>query len=175
VAAALTVAPKLAELGVDVFEQPVPANRLSGFRRLKRQGALPIILDEGVVSAADLVEFVRLDLLDGVAMKHARCGGLAEARRQVELLRDAGLMVLGSGLTDPDLSLAAALALYGAYDLQYPAALNGPQFLSGSVLTHPFVVEDGQLVVPARPGLGVDVDEGRLHELAADHGQAIGG
>jgi L-alanine-DL-glutamate epimerase-like enolase superfamily enzyme len=160
---------------VDVFEQPVPANRLSGFRRLKRQGALPIILDEGVVSAADLAEYIRLDLLDGVALKHARCGGLAEARRQVELLRDAGLMFLGSGLTDPDLSLAAALALFGAYDLQHPAALNGPQFLSGSVLKQPFTVADGHLAVPAGPGLGVEVDEGRLHELAADRGRAIGG
>jgi L-alanine-DL-glutamate epimerase-like enolase superfamily enzyme len=175
VATALAVAPKLADLGVDVFEQPVPANRLTAFRRLKRQGALPIILDEGVVSAADLEEYVRLDLLDGVAMKHARCGGLGEARRQVELLRDAGLMFLGSGLTDPDLSLAAALALYGAYDLQYPAALNGPQFLSGSVLKQPFAVVDGHLSVPSGSGLGVEVDEGRLHELSADRGRAIGG
>ncbi len=174
-ATALAVAPKLADLGVDVFEQPVPANRLSGFRRLKRQGALPIILDEGVVSATDLVEFIRLDLLDGVAMKHARCGGLAEARRQVELLRDAGLMVLGSGLTDPDLSLAAALGLYGAYDLQHPAALNGPQFLSGSVLTKPLAVMDGQLAVPSGAGLGVGVDEGRLRELAADPVHVPGG
>lgn len=175
VATALAVAPKLADLGVDVFEQPVPANRLGALRRLRRQGALPVILDEGVVSAADLAEFVRLGLLDGVAMKHARCGGLAEARRQVDLLRDAGLMFLGSGLTDPDLSLAAALALFGAYDLQYPAALNGPQFLSGSVLKQPLAVEGGQLAVPAGPGLGVEVDERRLHELAADHGRATGG
>ncbi|MCI0456560.1 MAG: hypothetical protein L0Z62_06225 [Gemmataceae bacterium] len=162
VATALAVAPQLADLGVAVFEQPVPANRLSGYRRLKRQGALPIIMDEGVVSAVDLEEFIRLDLLDGVAMKHARCGGLAEARRQIELLREAGLIFLGSGLTDPDVSLAAALALYGAYDLHYPAALNGPQFLATSILKRPFEVVDGQLVVPTRAGLGVEVDEDKL-------------
>jgi L-alanine-DL-glutamate epimerase-like enolase superfamily enzyme len=162
VTTALRVAPKLADIGVAVFEQPVAANRLSGFRRLRRQGALPIILDEGVVSAVDLEEYIRLGLLDGVAMKHARCGGLAEARRQVELLRDAGLLFLGSGLTDPDLSLAAALALFGAYDLQYPAALNGPQFLSSSILKKPLEVSNGQLAVPAEPGLGVEVDEEKL-------------
>ncbi len=162
VATALEVAPKLADIGVAVFEQPVPANRLSGYRRLKQQKALPIIMDEGVVSVADLVEFIQLDLLDGVAMKHARVGGLTEARSMVGMLLDRGLMFLGSGLTDPDLSLAAALALYGAFDLKYPAALNGPQFLGTSILRQPFQVSDGQLAVPTGPGLGVTVDEEKL-------------
>jgi len=165
---ALVVAPKLAEIGVAVLEQPVPANRLSGFRRLKQQGALPIILDEGVVSAVDLEEFIELGLLDGVAMKHARCGGLTEARRMTEMLAGAGLMFLGSGLTDPDLSLAAAAALFGAYDLKYPAALNGPQFLSASILRQPLEVVAGQLAVPTLPGLGVEVDEAKLKALLID-------
>jgi L-alanine-DL-glutamate epimerase-like enolase superfamily enzyme len=162
VATALEVAPQLADIGVAVFEQPVAANRLSGFRRLKRQGALPIILDEGVVSCVDLEEFIQLDLLDGVAMKHARCGGLSEARRMIEMLLDADLMFLGSGLTDPDLSLAAAVALYGAFNLKYPAALNGPQFLASSILQEPLEVADGQLAVPSGAGLGVQIDEQKL-------------
>jgi L-alanine-DL-glutamate epimerase-like enolase superfamily enzyme len=109
-----------------------------------------------------LEEFLKLDLLDGVAMKPARCGGLTEARRQIELLRHRGLQFLGSGLCDPDVSLAASLALYGAYDLNYPAALNGPQFLEGSVLASPFEVVEGELPVPIGPGLGVAVDEGAV-------------
>ena len=72
-ATALQVAPKLADAGVNILEQPVAANRLSGFRELKKQGALPVILDEGVVSSVELVEFIRLGLLDGVAMKPACC------------------------------------------------------------------------------------------------------
>jgi L-alanine-DL-glutamate epimerase-like enolase superfamily enzyme len=160
-ATALEVAPKLADAGVAVFEQPLPANRLSGYRKLKRQGALPIIMDEGIVSCVDLEEFIELGLLDGVAMKPARCGGLTEARRQVERMLDRGLMFLGSGLCDPDVSLAASLALYGAYDLQYPAALNGPQFLEGTVLKRPFAVVDGALAVPTGAGLGVEVDEAK--------------
>ena len=162
---ALAVAPRLADVGVAVFEQPLPANRLTGYLQLKKLAALPIIMDEGVVSATDLEEFIRLDLLDGVAMKHARCGGLTEARRLVETIQKAGLMFLGSGLTDPDLSLAAALGLYGAYELGYPAALNGPQFLAASILAKPLEVNDGQLAVPSGPGLGVEVNEDKLHSL----------
>jgi len=164
-ATALAVAPKLADAGVDVFEQPLPPNRLRGYGKLVRQKALPILMDEGIVSSVELEEFIAMGLLDGVAMKAARCAGLTEARRQVEMVLDNGLMFLGSGLTDPDLSLAASLLLYGAYDLQYPAALNGPQFLNASLLKRPFVVENGALTVPDGPGLGVEIDESRIPEL----------
>jgi L-alanine-DL-glutamate epimerase-like enolase superfamily enzyme len=161
-ATALQVAPKFADMGVNVFEQQVAANRLTGFRDLKRQGALPILMDEGIVSSVELVEFIKLGLLDGVAMKPARTAGLWDARRQIEILNDAGLLFLGSGLTAPDVSLAASLCLYGAYGLKFPAALNGLQFLTGSMLKTPFQLEDGALTVPAGPGLGVEVDENRV-------------
>lgn len=162
---AAAVAPKLAGLGVPVLEQPLPANRLTGYARLKKLAALPIIMDEGVVSSVELEEFIKLELLDGVAMKPARCGGLTEARKQIEMVQRAGLMFLGSGLTDPDLSLAASLALYSAHGLKFPAALNGPQFLKGSILKRPFELKNGELEVPSGPGLGVEVDESKLKEL----------
>ena len=164
-AAAMEIAPKLAELGVPVFEQPLPANRLTGYQRLKKQGALPIIMDEGVVSSVELEEFIKLECLDGISMKPGRCGGLTGARRQIEVAREAGMMVLGSGLCDPDVSLAASLILYGAYDLEGPAALNGPQFIDGSVLRKPFTVRKGRLEVPTGPGLGVEVDQTMIEKI----------
>jgi L-alanine-DL-glutamate epimerase-like enolase superfamily enzyme len=166
VSTALEAAPKLRDAGVDVLEQPVAHNRLTGFIALKKQGALPILLDENVVSSVELEEFVKLGMCDGVAMKPARTAGLWDARRQVEILEREKLMFLGSGLTDPDISLAASLLLYGAYRLRYPAALNGLQFLNGSVLRKPFVLEDGAIRLPTGPGLGVEVDEDRLRRLA---------
>lgn len=165
-ATALQTAPKLAAAGVNVLEQPVPANRLSGFAEVKKQGALPILLDEGVVSSSDLLEFIKIGILDGVAMKPARTAGLFDARRQVEILEQAGLLFLGSGLTDPDTSLAASLLLYGAYGLKFPAALNGLQFLAGSFLKTPFQLVDGAIEVPNGAGLGVEVLEDKVREAS---------
>ncbi len=166
-ATALAIAPKLADAGVNVLEQPLPANRLTGYREMKKQGALPILMDEGVVSSAELVEFIRLGLLDGVAMKPARTAGLWDARRQIEIVLDAGLLFLGSGLTDPDVALAAAVQLYAACQLKFPAALNGPQFLEGTYLRKPLAVKNGEIELPSGPGLGVEVDEDRLRRANA--------
>ncbi len=166
---ALAAAPRLADAGAAVLEQPVRPNHLSGLRKLKKQGALPIILDESVVSSVELEEFIKLEMLDGLAMKCARVGGITEARRQVEMLLDRGLMFLGSGLTDPDISLSASLLLYGIYDLKYPAALNGPQFLSErSILKQPFTPVNGKQQIPTGHGLGIEVDENKLRQFVAD-------
>jgi len=164
-ATAVEVLPKLAKAGVAVLEQPLKPNRISGYQRLKKIGGLPILMDEGIINTGELEEFIKLGMLDGVAMKPARCGGITEAQAQIELCLKKGLMWLGSGLTDPDISLAASLLLYGAYDLRFPAALNGPQFLSKlSILKKPLVPTDGHLPVPTGPGLGVEVDEQKLEE-----------
>ena len=63
-----------------------------------------------------------------------------------------------------------ALALYGAHDLQTPAALNGPQFLAESVITDRLMPENGKLAVPGGPGLGIEVDEGKLKSLSRKTG-----
>jgi L-alanine-DL-glutamate epimerase-like enolase superfamily enzyme len=163
---AIAVLPKLKDAGVNVMEQPVPPNHLSGLIALKKQGALPIVLDEGLVNVRDLEEFHKLGCLDGAAMKPARTAGLLDARRQVEYLERNKLLFLGSGLTDPDVSLAASLVLYGAYGLKFPAALNGLQFLAGSFLKTPFTLKDGELSVPKGNGLGVEVDESKVREAS---------
>jgi L-alanine-DL-glutamate epimerase-like enolase superfamily enzyme len=164
---ALAAAPRLAEAGVDVLEAPIRPNLISGYQALKRQGALPLYMDEGVISPVELEEFIRLEMLDGVAQKPSRCGGLLSCRRQIELLHRHGLSFLGSGLTDPDISLAATLSLYAAYGLKKPAALNGPQFLTESVLKKPLQVVDGTLALPEGPGLGIEVDEEKVRDLSA--------
>jgi len=170
-ATALEVAPKLADIGVDVLEGPLRPNRIAGYQALKRQGALPILMDEGVISPTDLEEFMRLGMFDGVAQKPARCGGLTSSRKQIEMLLDAGMLWLGSGLTDPDISLAATLALFAAYGLSKPAALNGPQFLAESVLKRRLEPRDGKLEVPEGPGLGIEVDEAKAIDLSQRTGK----
>ena len=170
---ALKAAPLLADAGVDVLESPLRPNRISGYRALKKQDALPILMDEGVVSPTDLEEFYKLGMLDGVAMKPARCGGLDSNKRQIEFCLKNNLIWLGSGLTDPDISMAAALGLYGAFALKKPAALNGPQFLTTDVLKMPLRIEKGTAHVPDGPGLGIEIDEDKVAGLMKKGGGRI--
>lgn len=160
--AAAILARTLADLGYVAFEQPLPANRLTGYRDLVRLGAIPILMDEGIRSVVDLDEFHRLGCLDGLALKVARSAGLRGAFAQAELARDRGLLVLMSGLTDPDVALAASLRLAASVALAAPAALNAPQYLDASIAVEPVRVERGRALVPTGPGLGLEVDPSAL-------------
>jgi L-alanine-DL-glutamate epimerase-like enolase superfamily enzyme len=157
--AALEMAPRLADAGVDVLESPLPPTSIRGYQALRRQGALPILMDEGILSPVEVEEFIALGMLDGIAMKPARNAGLWPSRQIVDKLREHDLMILGSGLTDPDLSLAASLQLFSWARITYPCALNGPQFLAETLATDTLEPAAGQLLVPSKSGLGVDLSD----------------
>jgi L-alanine-DL-glutamate epimerase-like enolase superfamily enzyme len=158
--AALSMAPKLADLGLKGLESPLPPNRIRAYQTLKRQGALPVLMDEGIVSPVEVDEFIALDMFDGIAMKVARCGGLWNATRIARLLEENGLLLFASGLTDPELSMAATAHFFAASGLDLPAAVNGPQYLVDRGTTDSAFRPQGDVMqVPTRPGLGIELPQ----------------
>ncbi|MBP6508741.1 MAG: hypothetical protein KA257_14360 [Opitutaceae bacterium] len=157
-AEALAIAPKLRDAGVDVLESPLPPTQIRGYQALKKQGALPVLMDEGILAPEVAAEFIALDMLDGIAMKPARNAGLWPSVQIVNQLLDRGLMVLGSGLTDPDFSLAGAAHLFAWSGITRPCALNGPQFLADSLLGEAIKPRGDVLALPLAPGLGFTPD-----------------
>ena len=159
-ATALAMAPKFADLGLKALESPLPPNRFRDYRALKRQGALPVLMDEAIVAPTEVEEFIALDMLDGIAMKVARCGGLWNATRIATLLRDHGLLLFASGLTDPELSMAASAHFFGWAGLDRPAALNGPQYIAERGTGDAAFRPQGDIMrVPAGPGLGIAIGD----------------
>lgn len=154
--AALRMAPKFADAGFKAWESPLPPHQIRGYQALTRQGALPILMDEGIVSPAETAEFIALGMMNGIAMKVARCGGLWHAARITRLLEAQRLAFFASGLTDPDWSLAASIHLFAAFGLARPAALNGPQYIVDKGTIEPTLRAAGDVIrVPAAAGLGV--------------------
>jgi muconate cycloisomerase len=160
-ATAKRMAGVLADAGFKALESPLPPNRLRDYQALKRHGALPILMDEGIVSPVEAEEFAALGMYDGIAMKVARCGGLWPAWKITEQLTEEKLLLFASGLTDPDLSLAASLHLFAAAGLERPAALNGPQYLAMKFRPMKDVMR-----VPQAPGLGIEIDESTVRWLS---------
>ncbi|NES30273.1 mandelate racemase [Micromonospora terminaliae] len=166
---ALRMARRLTDYDVTAFEQPLPANDVAGQRRLRESSPIPVALDESLRHPSDLATFVKLDAVDVAIAKVQRSGGLTLSRRLCALAVDAGVRLMGSGLTDSDLGLAASLHLFAAYGIDTPVDLNGRQFLTSSYATGATVeIKEGVARVPAGPGLGVEVDESVVRELAVD-------
>ncbi len=106
----MVLAMEKANLGVQLFEQPLAKDDFRGLRRIRRRGASPVILDETVFSAADCRRVIDDDLADGVNVKIAK-SGLAQATEIVKLARRAGLKLMIGCMTETMVGLSAGIRL----------------------------------------------------------------
>jgi L-alanine-DL-glutamate epimerase-like enolase superfamily enzyme len=165
---ALRLARHCERLGIDVLEQPLPAHASTALQQLAAAVDIPIALDESVASPPDLLELLRRGPLDAVVIKVSKSGGLRNARRMIELCRDAGVALLGSGLTESRLGFAAGAALYAAYGIGWPVDLNGPQFLSDDPLPGSPAEIGPCYELPRGPGIGLAPDPAKLARFRED-------
>jgi L-alanine-DL-glutamate epimerase-like enolase superfamily enzyme len=139
----------LAGIGVELVEQPLPADRIEETRALRRRSPLPFYADESVHRAADIPRLV--GAFDGINIKLMKCGGLAEARRMIAVARAHGMKVMLGCMIESSLAITAAAHL---------SPLADTADLDGNLLVQddPYegaTVAGGRLVLPDRPGLGV--------------------
>lgn len=164
---AIRQARHMRDLDVAAFEQPLPANDIAGLRRLRDVSPVPIALDESVRHPSDLATFVKLDAVDTAIAKYQKSAGLTLARRFCTLAEDAGVRLMGSGLTESDIGLAASLHLFAASGITFPVDLNGRQFVESPYVDSTTVMlEGGRARLPHGPGLGIDVNEQIVRRLA---------
>jgi L-alanine-DL-glutamate epimerase-like enolase superfamily enzyme len=99
----------LAEHDVEFVEQPVPAENHEGLRFVHERSAVPVAVDESVVTLPDVPRVA--DACDVVNLKLMKCGGLAEARRMIHAARAHGLEVMLGCMIETNAAIAAACHL----------------------------------------------------------------
>ncbi|MDZ3830323.1 MAG: dipeptide epimerase [Sphingopyxis sp.] len=133
----LAEAEALAELGVEMIEQPVPVGAdalLDGV-----YAPIPFIADESCQTAADVARIGAF--YDGVNIKLDKAGGLTEALRIADAADAAGLAIMVGCMLSTSLAIAPAFVLTQRarwVDLDGPALLardreNGFRFGGGEV------------------------------------------
>ena len=159
---ALRTADMLAERGVAWFEEAVKPDALEDFVTLRRASRLPIAGGEVLTRRQSFLPFLRDGAFDIVQPDVTKVGGLSEQRRIAWTAQDFGVRYVGHGWN-------TALGL--AAELQLAAALPNVdlvEFIGGSayvddILEIPFSLDnDGTLMIPDSPGLGVRPDPDRV-------------
>lgn len=146
---------------VRCLEQPVKSIDWFGMKRVRDRSALPIALDEGCFNSYDVARLARMEAGDLVVLKVAKSAGLWGCQRSAIVAEAHGLGLLGSGLTETGVGLAAALHLYSTLELQLPPELNGPEFLA-DLMVEGLEIDGCTVTVPDAPGLGIKVKEDQI-------------
>ncbi|MBV8704453.1 MAG: mandelate racemase [Acetobacteraceae bacterium] len=160
--------PQLAEMGVRLVEQPVPAWNLGAMARLRaRPGTPPLLADECVFDAHDMLDVARAAGADAVSLKLVKHGGLLGVRKVAAVAEAAGVGLYGGCLLESSVGAAAHLQAFATLRaLDWGCEHFGPQILTGDLATEPLRFADFHVHLPAGPGIGVVLDEARLRRYA---------
>jgi muconate cycloisomerase len=164
---ALRCLPVLTELGVRLVEQPLPAWDLAGMARLRARSTVPLMADESVFSAHDMLDVVRAGAADVVSLKLVKHGGLLATRDVAAVAEAAGIGLYGGCLLESSIGAAAHLQVFaGLRELGWGCEHFGPQILVDDLVEQPLRFADFRVHLPAGPGLGVTLDQDKLHHYA---------
>ncbi len=140
----------LATQGVEFVEQPMPAEMLEETRWVRERVRLPLIADEACQRARDIPKL--LGIFDGVNVKLDKAGGILEAFKMIQIARALGLKTMLGCMVSSSVSVTAASHLSPLVDY---ADLDGNLLIAND----PFAgvqVRNGKLLLPDRPGLGLN-------------------
>ncbi|HZI94263.1 MAG TPA: enolase C-terminal domain-like protein, partial [Patescibacteria group bacterium] len=152
---AIEVARRLEDLDIELFEQPVAADRPDDLRRVGAATRAPVLADEAVKVAGDLAPLVRSGAASGANIKLMKCGGLGEARRIDAGLSQAGWRALVGCMDESRASISAAAHFAASAPSVAWIDLDGHLDLAGDPFGGGFEIRDGEIVLDDKPGLGV--------------------
>ncbi len=148
---ALDLIPRMADLGVELIEQPLAVDDLDGLQRLKAvRLPVPIVADESIKRASDIARLA--SVVDGVNIKLMKTGGIAGAIAAIHTARAHGLKVMLGCMIETSLGATAAAQLGGLADW---IDLDGPLLIAND----PFVglrYDGARITLPDGVGLGVE-------------------
>ena len=158
--AALT---RLAAVGLEYAEQPVPTiEGLAEVRSQLRAAGTPVLIaaDESVRKESDPLRVARAGAADLLVVKVAPLGGV---RRALDIVAQAGLPAVVSSALDTSVGIRAGLALAASLpELPYACGLGTVSLFESDITADPLVADDGGIRLR-----DVSADAGLLERYAA--------
>jgi muconate cycloisomerase len=170
---ALMVAHEFEKYGVAYFEQPVEGIR--GMAEVTRGTTIPIMADETAWTSQDVLEIIEQKAADKISLYTTKPGGLLPTKKVAAVVEAAGMTSNVNGSLESGVGNAANLHLIASTPVisdvnvltvtsledNRPTNIAG-RFYLDDIVTEPFQYEDGYLIVPDKPGLGVEIDREKL-------------
>lgn len=146
----------LKQTGVELLEQPLPADDFNGIKKLKKEMKkrnfdVPVIADESWRTEEDLDRCA--EVFDGVNVKLVKCGGLTPARQFIAKAKHLGMKLMSADSVASTIGVSAIAQLAPLLDY---ITVDGPMLIEKKVGSG-VKTENGRLIYPNENGTGVRV------------------
>ena len=163
---AIQLARKLEQFDIHWFEEPVPPEDLEGYCEIRKKSIILIAGGECEYTRYGFRNLINLRAVDILQPDLCAAGGFTELMKIVAMASAANIPLIPH-VWGTNIGLAASLQLFASLphfpERRFPAE----PFFEYDRSSHPFreevtlekfVMKDGYLEIPARPGLGVNLD-----------------
>jgi L-alanine-DL-glutamate epimerase-like enolase superfamily enzyme len=157
---------------ISAVEQPVAKADFIGLKQVREGVQIPVIADESLCNEEDARRLIDLEACQIFNIRLSKCGGLGTATRIRRMAEEAGILCqLGCHVGET--SILSAAGRHFALTVPHLSFVEGsfsPFLLVKDVVAQPVMFASGGVAyeLPG-PGLGIEVLEEALDELAVSH------
>jgi L-alanine-DL-glutamate epimerase-like enolase superfamily enzyme len=148
------------------MEEPVPPDDLCGYQKVSRALTIPVAAGESEFTRYGFRDLITQGNIAIVQPDVARAGGISEVKKIAVLASSYNLPYCphtgasGAVCVAASIQLSAAIPNFLIFEYMYP-----PNPLREDILKEPLLeVHNGYIQVPDKPGLGIELDEGKVAE-----------
>lgn len=162
---ALWVLRRLEPFNIDFMEQPVHRQDLGVMAEVTRQSPIPIMADEAAKSPGELAEIARIKAADYVSIYIVGPGGISNSKKMAAIAEAYRMRAYVGGALESIIGASAGLHLAASSPaIDLGCEMGGAFLMKDDFGKQDLQMKDGALVVPTGPGLGVEIDEGKLDQ-----------
>ncbi len=150
-------------VAIDFLEQPVASGDLVDMRQLAAATSIAFGSDEGIHSVDDIRRHHAAGAAAGCSLKTIKFGGLGAVMEGARVCESLGMKInLACKIAESSIATAAVLHLGAVLpSLDWGVSLSN-QYLADDIVAEPPAIVEGHARLPPGPGLGIEVDEGRV-------------
>jgi muconate cycloisomerase len=176
---AIKVTRRQEEYDILLSEQPMMAPKQLAF--IAERINCPLMADESAWTVQDILELAALQAASCFSCYVTKPGGLYRAKQQADAAEAVGLYCDIGGSIESAIGNAANLHLGAALKIatlpsvspvSQPKGAKGPSvagvYYLDDLATEPFAFEEGCVLVPQRPGLGIEVDMDKIRKYSGE-------
>ena len=148
---------KTQSLKLELVEQPLPADQVEAMRNLPQAIREQIAADESLVTPQDAWNLATPSPACGIFnIKLMKCGGIYHGQQIAEIARHARIYLMWGCNDESIVSISAALHLALASSQTRYIDLDGSLDLARDLVSGGFVLENGEMRISDKPGLGLE-------------------
>ncbi|MCH9038439.1 MAG: mandelate racemase/muconate lactonizing enzyme family protein [Chloroflexi bacterium] len=142
------------------FEEPVPPENIDEMARVAAHTSIPIASGERLVTKYEFSQLIEKKAAQIIQLDVGQCGGITEAKKIAGIAEAHYAMIAPHMYCGPIAAAAAIQIDTCSPNFLIQEANQGP--LHKTLFKEPLVFENGYIIPPTGPGLGVEFDENVL-------------